>query len=93
MRQSIFVMVDKEKLRWDEFFFDVKHYDQLHQKVLANGTVKAAVIGQVNKVNFSTPTRRFSSAELSPKFQREHSLVRPSDLHKIGALLRTRVSY
>ncbi|MBY8067936.1 hypothetical protein [Vibrio furnissii] len=84
MRQSIFVMVDKEKLRWDEFFFDVKHYDELHQKILASGTVKAAVIGHVNKVNFISSTRPFSSAELSPKLQGKGNNIYPIARLKFG---------
>jgi hypothetical protein len=83
-RQSIFVMVDKEKLRWDEFFFDVKHYDELQQKVVANGTVKAAVIGHVQQVNFSTPTRRFYSAEFLPKRQGQGNNIYPVARLKFG---------
>ncbi|WCP70205.1 hypothetical protein LYZ37_23880 (plasmid) [Vibrio tubiashii] len=62
----------------------MKHYDELHQKVLANGTVKAAVIGQVNKVNFSTSTGRFSLAEFSPKFQGKGNNIYPIARLKFG---------
>ncbi|MFZ6039752.1 hypothetical protein ACOV11_04495 [Vibrio natriegens] len=83
-RQSIFVVVDKEKIRWDDFFFDVKHYDALHKKVVKNGPVKAAVIGQIRQVSFSTPTRGFHSAEFLPKLQSTGNNIYPVARLKFG---------
>ncbi|GGB55206.1 hypothetical protein GCM10011502_30200 [Oceanisphaera marina] len=77
VRSSIFVMIDKKKTQWEDFFFDVKHYDILHKKVLVNGPVKAAIVGNVKRVSFSTPQRKFSSAEFSPKINKYGQSIYP----------------
>lgn len=66
-RSKIQLLVNGEKRSWRDFFYSIKQYETLKQKIKNEGVVKAAVIGRVNALIFPKKHNPFEHVEFHPQ--------------------------